>query len=196
MSDAWRRASALVLALGALACGTSSAGSAGAGVDAAADGDADLAIGDVAGTSFVVRSSFARNSAPPSGYAIAEVHLTTQSGVACGAVHDGAMTLSLFVYDPTEHALVAAGTYPVGATTDGGLSGDAYFHAYSGACREVLPVGAPPDGGFPRGGSITLSSVSPRMTGTFDVTVDGVHLAGAFDAPLCDPDAGTLAPCE
>jgi hypothetical protein len=158
--------------------------------DAAGD-DGPPSIGDVAGTPFVVRSAFARSVAPAQGYPILEIVVATAATAACAPVQGAEMTLSLFIYNTRDQTPVGPGTYPIAGQTDAGLSGDAYFHSYGPMCpMEVFPYGLPRDGGFPKSGVIAISSVTPTVSGSFEAIADGAHLAGAFDAPLCGPDAG------
>ncbi len=80
------------------------------------------------------------------------------------------------------------------------LHGAGWAPGYGPTCNAI--GGSDDAAGCPVGpGTITLMSVASTVTGSFDVTVDGVHLAGSFEAATCGPDAGppgvgTLDTCK
>jgi len=77
---------------------------------------------------------------------------------------------------------IAPGTYAVGTTPPTGTGTSAYAGAVQtdATCASTLTTLANPSG------TITISSVtSSTVTGSFDVTVYGLHFNGTFNAPVC-----------
>jgi hypothetical protein len=173
------------LAMSSAGCGATS--EAGAKLDAAPDDASQspatdaASIGTVGDAGFVVRSE----SAMQWGTYSMAVGLTTEARTECGPVHEDGWAIALYILaDPSP---ITPGTYPLG-TTDGGVVVDACLHAYGPDCGVPATEGGP--GCSFQLGQITLTSISDRVTGAFDVVVGGEHLAGPFDAVLCGPDAG------
>jgi len=169
-------------------CGGQAAVSAGSDASVASDigqgGDAG-SIGTVEGTDFVVRAASAVIW-EGANYHDLGIGLTTESGTECGPAHAGAWALALYVLG--EPAPLGPGTYPIGPSDGGPLLVDACLHGCGfPPLSDADPLGCAVTTGD---GVITLTSLSPRVTGSFDVTVDGVHLSGPFDATLCGADAG------
>ena len=165
------------------ACGQSE------GVKAGADGGGGESIGEVDASPFVVRSvsaSYQRTGAP----AWIAVGLTTQSGTECGPVHEGGWAIEVYAYSPTTPVL--PGTYPIVSDAMGKSFGDAALHTFGAACTE-LGVSDAAVGPIAKSGTITITATEPRVTGSFDVVIGGVHLAGPFDARICEDDGGPMA---
>lgn len=80
---------------------------------------------------------------------------------------------------------IAPGTYAIGTTDDGQgnlLLASADITKVDGVCTALDGAGQDV-----QSGSITLSTVSPRVTGSLDVTFnDGSHFAGSFDLSICN----------
>lgn len=157
-------------------------------VKADADGGGGESIGEVRGSPFVVRSVSAnyQRTGPPAWIAIG---LTTQSGTECGPVHEGGWAIEVYAYSPTGPVL--PGTYPVVSDPMGKSFADARLHTFGAACTELGVTDAA--GGPIESGTITITATEPRVTGSFDVVIGGVHLAGPFDAKLCEDDGGPMA---
>jgi hypothetical protein len=180
------------------ACGGSAGGVAG---DAGGIGDAvpsasgGGSIGAIDGTEFVVRAQSATLGKAPD---VLNVGLTTESGTECGPVHSGAWALELYVFAYGGGPL-RPGIYSGTLNVDGGPIIDAVLDRYGPACSRLTPPDAGADAGT-LSGTITVTSLSPRVVGSFDLDVFGLHLAGAIDAVICGPDAatgvGTLDACQ
>jgi hypothetical protein len=187
-----RGRAAMVLALLALSCG----GSVQAGDDPAADGgaNADVSIGEVDGTAFLVRSASADFHDDPTGTSWIGIGLTTQSGTDCGAVRGGGTALEIYIF--TRGGPLSPGTYPLSSDAPGQYFGDAILRVYGPSCEDTRPQG-PSD----VQGTITLTSLEPRVRGNFDLVTQGVHLAGRIDARRCSLDGepvsvGRLDACK
>jgi hypothetical protein len=79
---------------------------------------------------------------------------------------------------------LAPGVFPLDESTDG-PRGSADYRKTDEKCEsEEFAYG------FGGSGSITVDAVDANhIAGKFDVTIDGRHATGSFDAPLCDLDA-------
>jgi hypothetical protein len=141
-------------------------------------------IGTVEGTEFVVRSESAVTWGGPT-YQDLGIGITTETDTECGPAHAGGWALVLYILG--EPPPLGPGTYPIGGD-DAGVLVDACLHGCGfPPLSDADPLGCAQAKGD---GVIALTALSPRVTGSFDVTVDGVHLSGPIDATLCAPDAG------
>jgi hypothetical protein len=148
----------------------------------------ETTIGNYDGGTFVVRSTSAVHT--PSYVYVA---LTTLTGSECKKISPGHTAIGLYVF-PRDGSLLP-GTYDV-AGPDGGLSAftSVVIHQYGASCAEEWGIG---DG---TRGTITLRSIEPRVTGSFDVVLGNTPLAGSFDTAPCRDDkawsVGDLSTCE
>ncbi len=149
----------------------------------AADAGGGEAIGDVGGSPFVVRSVSAMVQQGQTISWIA-VGLTTQSGTECGPVHEGGSAIEVYAYSPT--APVLPGTYAIVADPMGKAFADAALHTFGAVCKEI----GVSDASTEKSGTITITATEPRVIGSFDVVTGGAHLAGRFDAVICEADGG------
>jgi hypothetical protein len=79
------------------------------------------------------------------------------------------------------------GTYPLdGTTTSDGIVGQTVLWRYGSTCSDATGTFLQ-DGGDVPSGTVTLTSLTPRVQGSFDVVTDGTHFAGSLDASLCPP---------
>jgi hypothetical protein len=63
-----------------------------------------------------------------------------------------------------------------------------YLSVYGPACAlQTSDAGTSTDAG-----TLTITAVGASVTGSFDLVTSGVHLSGAFDAPTCVRDSGTV----
>ena len=79
---------------------------------------------------------------------------------------------------------VKAGTYKVidgmqKTPEDGEAVAD--FNSVSDACKDVVAQAS-------TGGTVTITKVDTRVTGTLDITFEGGKVSGAFEAELCPDD--------
>jgi hypothetical protein len=163
---------------------------------ATSDASTAPVIGSFDGEPFVVRSVWARESAPADaggGYLAISVFLTTENGSACCMVHPNAMAVALDLVNVTGQTPIGPGTYPLGATTTAGIAGAFYFWRYGSTCADREGSLSWPDGGAEvLSGTLTLTSVAPTIQGSFDVIENERHFTGSLNASLCE--ATTPAP--
>jgi hypothetical protein len=101
----------------------------------------------------------------------------------------GSTRIDFYVYDFGSGVPPGAGTYHVAAgnTDGGGIFASAWPHLYGDQCAEVTPqtdVQA-------TSGTFIITSTSPRIEGSFDVTFADGNAAGTFSVPACPEDGGT-----
>jgi hypothetical protein len=172
--------------------GTSSPAATGAAVDASQDG-ADAAdsrtLGVVEGTPFVMRTAFSNSGAgTPGVYPYIYLFFVSQDIPLCGAPHENGMVLSLFLYNTRDTTPLGPGVYPVSLGPDGGTEALANLSVYGPACALQMWEGGSSTGP----GTVAITGVGANVTGSFDLVTSGVHLSGAFDAPTCVRDSGTV----
>jgi hypothetical protein len=172
--------------------GMSNPAATGAAADASQD-SADAAdsrtLGVVEGTPFVMRTAFSNfGTGAPGAYPYIYLFFVSQDIPLCGAPHQNSIVLSLFLYNTRDTTPLGPGVYPLWLGPDGGTDALAYLSVYGAAC--ALQTW---DGGSSAGsGTVTITGVGARITGSFDLVTSGVHLSGAFDAPTCVRDSGTV----
>jgi hypothetical protein len=176
------------------ACGgTTSPAAPGAAVDASPD-SADAAnsrtLGVVEGTPFVMRTEFSNTggAGTPGVYPFIDLFFVSQDIPLCGSPRENGMIFSLFLYNTRDTTPLGPGVYPLGAGVDGGTDALAYLSVYGPACvLQTWDAGSSTDSG-----TVTIAAVGASVTGSFDLVTSGVHLSGAFDAPTCVRDSGTV----
>jgi hypothetical protein len=93
-----------------------------------------------------------------------------------------------------QNGTVGPPTAPGAYTIITGLSFDskiavAYFRATDASCADLGPTAD----ALATSGTITLTSVTPAFTGSFDLTLDtGEHITGSFKAPGCPAIASVV----
>jgi hypothetical protein len=101
----------------------------------------------------------------------------------CGDVASSLVVTATIANAPPGGAApaIVPGTYPVALDLLGGRVVSADLTRVNATCASDPAV--VPD---VQGGTITITTVSPRVTGSLDVTfTDGSRFGGTFDAPLC-----------
>lgn len=109
-----------------------------------------------------------------------------QAGQLCAEVTSSRVVTAIIANAPLAGPApaIAPGTYQIGTSVDAQLNVrivDADLTKVDAACVSdpALPTASPT-------GTITVTSVSPRVTGSLDVTFSGdSRFAGTFDAALC-----------
>jgi hypothetical protein len=98
------------------------------------------------------------------------------------------MVLSIFLYNTRDTTPIGPGVHLLGLGPDGGSQGIVYLSVYGPACAaQTWDAGSSTDSG-----TVTITAVGASVTGSFDLVTSGVQLSGAFDAPTCVRDSGTL----
>jgi hypothetical protein len=181
------RCAALALVV---ACGrttsTEPGGQAPDGEDASHDSGPSVTVqGSVAGHTLVPEAAVAyeveTGDAANEDYVVLLISDEPMSCSTFWAFHEGSTRLDLFVYSPTAGAPITPGTYSGPESLDGGVGtqpyASGYLHVFGPDCVDT-PVAS-------QGGSITLTSLTPDVRGSFQLTFDGGTLSGEFDVPTC-----------
>jgi hypothetical protein len=155
----------------------------------AADGADSRTIGVVEGTPFVRHTEFSNSGAgTPGVYPYIDLFIVSQDIPLCGSPRENGMVLSIFLYNTGDTTPLGPGVYPLWLGPDGGTEALAYLSVYGPGCAlKTWDAGSSTDSG-----TVTITGVGASVTGSFDLVASGVHLRGAFDAPTCVRDSGTL----
>jgi hypothetical protein len=161
-----------------------------------AGGDASTDVGGVTddtGASATVQGTVAGHGlAPAVGIAMVFMQANTfsiylsdrPSSCSIGTTpYAGETRLDLFAYGPSGGP-VALQTYGVGS--DGGAFSDAYLHFYDSSCMDTVPEADL----LAQEGSVTLTTLTPNVSGSFHLTFAGGTFSGTFDVPVCEATGG------
>jgi hypothetical protein len=151
------------------------------GRDASSGEDAPAGIGSIAGHPFVAANAIASGFSGLPGDTQAPVVYLLSFGEGCSALPyvfetAGATTVEIYPDRPAPGSYTMAGSF------------EAFAHVWDASCQDVLGM---VEGGLLQNatmtGAVAITSVAPRVVGTFDLTFAGGRLTGSFDATECVP---------